>query len=345
MTCIRFLRSLIIMGLLCITFDVRAEASGPVALVETGVVSKQNLAETIRTFGIVDAHPDQVHVVSLPYGGLIDKVWVSTGQRVSAGDRLLSVVASPDGRRQFQQAQDALTLAERELARQRRLRKQNLASNADVEKASAADRDARAALASLSAQGLVDEARTLTAPVSGIVENLAVKQGDRVPGDTAALLVASNDHLVARLGVEPENVPRIVPGMNVQLSPVFGDARPIGGVVREVHGMIDPSTHLVEVLVDLDVGTDLALGVRVAGRINLKVQDAVVVPRSAVLDDGKQAYVFVVSDSIAHRIVVTTGIEADGVVAVQGTLAPGDHVVTLGNYELEDGMPVRENTP
>ena len=61
MTCIRFLRSLIIMGLLCITFDVRAEATGPVALVETGVVSKQNLAETIRTFGIVDAHPLDAH--------------------------------------------------------------------------------------------------------------------------------------------------------------------------------------------------------------------------------------------------------------------------------------------
>jgi membrane fusion protein (multidrug efflux system) len=42
---------------------------------------------------------------------------------------------------------------------------------------------------------------------------------------------------------------------------------------------------------------------------------------------------------------VQTGLEQDGLIAVQGAFAAGEPVVSLGNYELRDGMMVRQSQP
>jgi len=42
---------------------------------------------------------------------------------------------------------------------------------------------------------------------------------------------------------------------------------------------------------------------------------------------------------------VITGIESKGLIGVSGSLDPQQPVVVLGNYELKDGMTVREPHP
>ncbi len=67
------------------------------------------------------------------------------------------------------------------------------------------------------------------------------------------------------------------------------------------------------------------------------------VPRSAVLSARGQAYLFVVRDGHAVRHDVRTGLRsADDRVEVIGDIKPGDPVVSTGNYQLSDGMAVRE---
>ena len=63
------------------------------------------------------------------------------------------------------------------------------------------------------------------------------------------------------------------------------------------------------------------------------------VPDSALVLAGDSMAVFVVSaDSIAHQRIVTVGVRQGGRAAVQGSLAPGDRVVTSGAFGLQDGM-------
>jgi hypothetical protein len=61
-----------------------------------------------------------------------------------------------------------------------------------------------------------------------------------------------------------------------------------------------------------------------------------------VLTDARGAYVFQVAAGKARRVDVTPGTESAGLVAISGALDPALPVVVLGNYELQDGMPVRE---
>ena len=66
------------------------------------------------------------------------------------------------------------------------------------------------------------------------------------------------------------------------------------------------------------------------------------VPRAAVLTDTNGAYIFQVAGGTARRVNVTTSGESEGMVAVSGTIDAQLPVVVVGNYELTDGMQVRE---
>jgi hypothetical protein len=74
-----------------------------------------------------------------------------------------------------------------------------------------------------------------------------------------------------------------------------------------------------------------------------KKESALVVPRSAVLpDEDNKQVLFTVKAGKAVRHEVDVGITAGDLVEVTASgLNAGDAVVTLGNYELTDGMSIQ----
>jgi len=316
-------------------------------LVETAPVQAKAVGETLLAYGVLEPDPDQVLSLSLPHGGLVNRIWIGLGQRVTAGDKLIELVTAPDARMQFLQAQSAVDYAQRDLERQRRLLDEQLATKAQVDAAQKGLRDAQATAAALRERGMDVAVETLRTPIDGIITRLDVAQGQRIQADSTAMLIAAEKHLVARLGIEPEDLERLHSGLPISLSPVFVPEIRVETQLRQVHGMINPSTHLVDVLAPIpQKQTDsLVLGSRVSARIRLPTHQALVVPRSAVLRDGKQAYLYLVKKGAAHRVEVSTGIEQGTEIEVSGALAAEDTVVVLGNYELRDGMSVRERSP
>ena len=322
----------------------RAFAENPSVLVSTASVAEKNIAETLTVFGVLDPDPDQVLSLSLPHAGLINRVWVRLGQRVNSGDKLLEILTAPDARMQYLQAQSAVDYARRELQHQRRLLGDQLATKAEVDAARKRLQDAQSSLAALQQRGMGVTEETLRAPVDGIVTRLDVSQGQRVQADTTAMLIAAEKRLIARLGVEPEDLDAVQPDTPVTIQSVFVPDLRVDSRIREVHAMINPDTHLIEVLAPIpEQRVDrLVLGSRVQGHIHLASHRALVVPRSAVLGGAANAHVFTVSDGKARLVKVQTGTETDQDIEVQGELAAGDRVVVTGNYELSDGMAVRE---
>jgi len=322
-----------------------ALAQTPSVLVSTVAVTDQEVSETLTTYGVLDPDPDEVLSLSLPHAGLINRVWVRLGQRVKSGDKLLEVVTAPDAHMQYLQARSAVDYARRELQHQQRLLSDQLATRAQVDAARKNLLDAQATLEALRERGMDVAAETLRAPRDGIVTRLDVSQGQRVQADSAAMLIAAEQRLIARLGVEPEDLASVPAGAPVTVQSVFVPGVSVESRVREIHAMIDPGTHLVEVLVPIPEQhvDQLVLGSRVQGRIQLSSYRALVVPRSAVLGRGANAHVFIISKGRAKRVAVQAGAEAGNGIAVRGELAAGDKVVVSGNYELSDGMAVRED--
>lgn len=324
-----------------------ASAAEPSVLVRTAEVRREAVSAELQAYGRVEADPNDVTAVNLPRAGLVDRLWVRLGQRVDAGARLLELDTAPQASMEFEQARAAVDYARSDLRRKERLLAEQLATKDEVAAARRSLRDAEAKLRAQERLGTGKARQVVHAPFAGIVTKLEVTQGQRVPADATALLLARRSSLLVPLGVEPEDARRVQAGMKVSLRPVFQPKLEVEAEVFEVHAMIDPSTRLVDVLVRVGPpGSDaLLLGMPMEARITLKREEGLTVPRAAVLLDSKGAYLYVVKDGTAHRVEVTRGVETAERLAVSGALKAGDEVVVVGNHELKDGMAVRVSSP
>jgi membrane fusion protein (multidrug efflux system) len=319
----------------------------PRVQVQTQPLAEHKLKETVVAYGQVQADPEHISSISLPRAGTINRLVVRLGQRVTKNQELLELDTAPQARMDYQQAKAAVDYARNKLQQTESLFSQQLATRDQV---AAARRDLSDAEAKLTALLKLGNQKTMTvirAPFAGIVTELKVSQGQRVQADTGAMLLASGDTLVVPLGTEPEDARRIAPGMNVVLESLFEQQWRVEVQVTAVLAMVNPDTRLVDVLtrVPASQSAPLVLGNRIKGTITIKEEKHLAVPRSAVLKDAQGAYLFVVRNSRARRVAVTTGLEEGSLVAVAGPLKTGDKVVVVGNYELKDGMAVQEGQP
>ena len=129
------------------------------------------------------------------------------------------------------------------------------------------------------------------------------------------------------------------------MAPVFTGDIKVTGKVNKIHGIIDPQTRLIDVIVKLPPkrAAGLVPGTRVHGLITLRRYSGMAVPRQSVLKDAKGSYIFVVRNNRAYRLNVKTEAESGGLTGITGPFIKDDRVVVMGNYELNEGMPVRES--
>jgi RND family efflux transporter MFP subunit len=315
----------------------------PSALVATQPLTSHDMVETLTGYGTVSGQPGQVFNLTLPSAGRVDNVLVNVGQTVRKGQSLLQFSADASGRLAYMQANNALTYARRDLARQQELRSQQLATNAQVDAAEHAVHDAEQALAAQMVLGTDSASMTVRAPVAGVVTALTVAPGDRPAAGASLGQVTAGNALQVRLGLLPEEARQVRTGMKVQVHDVFDPGQQAEGTVSAIGGAIDAASRRTDVIVHLD-GV-LPPGSQVKGVVTLARRKRLAVPRQAVLRDDGGSYVFQVVGGRAHRVNVVEGGESNGLIAISGPLTPNAPVVTLGNYELIDGMAVREGTP
>ncbi len=322
-----------------------AGAPAPRVLVTTAPAILRTLAEDITVYGKVEPDPERLRALTTLRPGEITRLWVGLGQRVAAGQRLLEIATAPQARMAYTQAQGKVASARIQLQQNEDLFRQQLSTRGDLANARQALANAEAELKALERQGAGRSSDVLRAPEAAVVTQLDVAPGAQVQAGQPLLMLGAQRHVWVRLGLEPEEVSRVHAGMPVRLQPVFGGAA-IDARIAQVHAVVNPATHLVDAVVRLEgnAAGGMVPGNWMRGAIRLQTRRTLAVPRSAVLSDHAGSYVFVVVAGSARRIAVHTGIESDGMIAVSGQLAAGDAVVTAGNYELGDGMAVRNAT-
>jgi membrane fusion protein (multidrug efflux system) len=336
-----------VIGIGALTLDYhRSQAAQPdeqqqvSAEVVTQAVEQRSLANTISTFG--DVLPARTLGVSSAYPAQITNLLVIQGQMVKKGSPLAVIASDPAARLVYEQAQSAAKLSRAELDRTRELLRLQLATQSQLDAAQKAFDDAQAALATQQNLGGVASA-TLRAPADGIVTALTVAQGDRIAAAAPIMQLGVVGSLKVLLGIDPSDRQRVKIGAAVTIAALADVAETLQGTVTDVQDAIDPKTQLSNVVVKID-GADRRFvpGMRVRADIAAEQRKAFAVQRQAVLNDEKGAYLFQVAQAKAHRVDVQTVIDNRGLLGVTGNIDPHAPVVVVGNYELQDGMAVRE---
>jgi RND family efflux transporter MFP subunit len=322
-----------------------AEASAPVATVRSQLPKVQSVADDLSAVGDVNA--GQTSGLSFPRAGQVVSLGVVVGDRFSKGAVLATLAPDPVVKQAWQAAVDAAGLARREWERQKQLLASHLATQSVVDAAEKAMLDAQGALKALEEQGGGTGTNPLVAPFDGVVSAVSVVQGDRVQPGAPILQVGRADLLRVLIGIEPADRARVRAGTHVTLWPVVGpavDAKPIELALSEVQDAVDPKTQLINVVAMLPraVAGQLAPGMKARALLQVGTVSAVAVPRNAVLTDEKGDYVFQVASGKARRVAVSKKLDDGTLVVIDGIKDMKLPVVTEGNYELEDGMAVKE---
>ncbi len=318
-----------------------AETSGPVAQVKVVPLRYDKIEETLTVYGTVIAAPGEAQTFSAPFEGRVLKVFVTGGQVLEANAPLLEIAPSPDTQLQYDQARTERDSAVRQLALTDQRVGLRLATQQELLQAQQRARDAESRVQSMKKRGS-DGPRVIRAEARGVVSQIAVQAGQIVMAGATLLETIGENQIVARLGIESEDVAHLKKGQAVRLLPVNApDTRATDGHIRLVTQKVNPQTRLVDVFVAPATGGDLLLDEYVEGQIVIAEQQAFLVPRAAVLPEDGRFVLYMIEKGRAVKHVVSTGLEnAKEIQVIGDKLQEGQPVVVVGNSELRDGMVV-----
>jgi membrane fusion protein, multidrug efflux system len=314
----------------------------PVARVEVTPIKKETIMETITAFGTVAPEPGSIETVSVPFESRIRHIPVSEGQKIAKGDILLEIDPSPAAKLKMEQARKAYASAEQKLRKVQERVDLKLATKGELLAAEEVFQQTGLRLKSFEQRGIGGEKR-IRSEGSGIVYKVHVKQGSVMQAGSPLVEIAPQDRIEVKLGVEQDDADRLRLGQSVSVSLVnISQSSEVSGHIRTISRSVDPVSRLVNIFVSLTSPDGFFLGGYVRGKIVVASKNAMVVPRSAVLPEEDHYVLYIVKNGRAVKRIVTPGLENHTQIEVMGSnLNLGELVVSLGNYELKDGMAVQ----
>lgn len=189
---------------------------------------------------------------------------------------------------------------------------------------------------------------TLASPVTGVITELAVREGAMVsPGMTVAKVAGLNKvWLVAEVPEALASSART--GMSVEAAP-SGDAnRKYTGKVREILPGVSTTTRTVQARLELD-NKDGSLMPGMLMRVRLgadKPVSRLLVPTEAVITTGKRSVVLVAGENNSMQpVTVTTGRDTGDDTEILSGLEEGQKVVASGQFLIDSEASLKAILP
>ncbi len=305
----------------------RVQAMG----VRTAVVQERDVVHPLRVTAVVSAPEQNVAEVHVRAAGFVEGIAVGeTGVNVKAGQLLVSVY-SPD----IYQAQSEL-LAMRDMP--------SLFGGSDAARTDAAKRKlellgvpARVS-EQIMASGKPLPAVGLSAPIGGVVTRKNVVLGSYVTPDMVLYEITDLSRIYVIADVFQRDVGRVTTGMRGRFQPASRKDVTADAAVDLIYPQVDPEARTTRVRMQVD-NAKLGLLPGEYGYVEFESQAtrALVIPRDAVVDTGKQTYVFVAEENpgrFSPRL-VEVGAESGDDVEVRKGLTAGQRVVSGATFLLD----------
>lgn len=315
------------------------------------IPGRQTVASSISATGTLAARREMPVGVA-GEGGQVVRVLVEPGQWVGAGqvlavvDRSVQVQQLEQLGAQIRVAEADARLAQAELNRAQALVGRGFISTADLERKTATRDSANARVSVARAQLAEARARTgrldIRAPAAGLVLTRGVEPGQIVsPGSGVLFRIARGGEMELLARVGETDLANLATGARATVTPV-GSTRGFDGQIWQISPIIDAQSRQGTVRIALAYSEDLRPGGFAQASIISGQAQAPLLPESAVLNDERGQYVYVVdSDNKVRRRAVTVGaLNANGVPVLSGLTGQEQVVLSAGAF-LNDGDTIR----
>ncbi len=239
-------------------------------------------------------------------------------------------------------ARRALEEANSVLAREQTVFRRNLNNTAQIQAARAqlvgaqADADAaRSALKLLQSSPGGSVAVPIRAPLAGIVQNREVALGELVQADAPLLSIVNLDTVALETALFEADAAQVRIGSPVTVTTDAAPGRRFRGRISFIGSAVNPQTRALTARALIANPGALRLGVSVRGQIQTGEGPlSLVVPASAILEDGAAKIVFVAKNGVYERREVAVGAQSGGLAEIRRGVEQGEQVVTQGAAAL-----------
>lgn len=303
-----------------------------------GTVALRPLSNEVRTVGTVVVNETRVGKVTPKFGGYVEKLYVNfVGQPVRRGEPLAAIF-SPD-----------LVAAEQELLVSARLSRTIGASSVPGVSGSSTDLLAaakeRLRLWDVSDAQIDEVLRTgrpmrtvtLSAPASGFVIDKKVVQGQSIQAGEELYTIADLSDVWVEAQLREEDAGRVGVGAAATLQFTSYPGRPFTGRITYIDPILGEQARTVKARITVSNSDGrIKPGMYATVILNSSTQNALTVPRSAVVQTGERALVFV--DLGNGRLIaqaVRLGRTGGDYVEILSGLSSGQRVVTSAQFLID----------
>lgn len=321
----------------------------PAKVVHVAYVERTEIAPTVAVPGTIYSRNDlqvtagvagQLLIVAEP--GTI----VRQGEPVAKIDRRPLLLQRAEQEALLQRAEINVRQLESQLRRQRELQGSNLVSEFELEQTEA-NRDlaiSDADITKVRIRQIDDQIRRtdVRAPFTGIVTSRVHRGGEDVARGEVLAQLTDIHNMEVRAFVPLKHLPRTVVGDSIR---VFATGTIYEGRIRSLVPTGDIRSQTFEARIDLPPAArdSWTVGQLVSVAVPIRTREmATTVPRDALVLRHNGSFVFRITvEDTAEQIAVDIGDSEGELVAVTGSLQPGDRVAVRGAENLSEGTSVK----
>ncbi|MFO0727787.1 MAG: efflux RND transporter periplasmic adaptor subunit [Myxococcota bacterium] len=318
--------------------------------VDVAAVEHQKMPKYLTLTGSLI--PDRTSEMAANVAGRVTATYIERGQPVKEGQVIAVVDSKAAG---FQAAaavaasraaETQVELARQDCARADALFKEGALAKAEYERqktqCSAQLYNANAAQAQADLAGKLAGDTIIRAPINGIIGERYVNIGEYVQPSSRVASVYSINPVRVSISVPESAVGLVKEGQQIDILVSAYPDRPFPAVVRLISPALRAATRdlIVEAFAKNDEGL-LRPGMFASVNLRIGEEEQPTVPVSAIKADGTVRRLYLAKEGTAFEMVVQTGVEKDGRIAVLEPLAPGEKVILKPPPGLRDGTAIQ----
>lgn len=288
--------------------------------------------------------PSDVVYVYAKAAGDVTAVMVKSGDTVSQGQVLIEIDTEQvdSARNSMDSAAVTLSEAQSTLSRMQLLYNSGDLSDQEYEQYSNAVKTAKLQYesAKLSYDKQV-EYSTVTAPISGKIEDCDIEVYDRVTQSQELCVISGEGENRISFYVTQRMMKNISVGDKLE---VEKNSKTYDAYISEISSMVDSETGLFKIKAQIDDMGEIAAGSTV--KLNLvteHAENAMLVPIDAIYYSNGEAYVYLYQDGKAVQTNVVVGLEDSEHAQITSGLTGSELVVSTWSSNLYEGAMIRLN--
>ncbi len=308
--------------------------------IRMAVVKKGHLNHTIRTYGHVTYDETLMFQVNPKYSGWIEKLYINfTGQMVKKGEPLFEIY-SPE----LITIQNEYLEAFRNLNRYPGKTGEKLltAARRKLKFFDIADSELRA----IEKTGRIKDTLTIRSSFKGVVTHKNAVEGGFFKAGTNVYKISDLSKVWVEAHIYEYEFPLVTPGLEATMTLPYRPGKKYAGKVTFVYPYLQQKTRDIVIRLEFDnPNLELKPDMYADVYIQTAVEDeGLIIPSESVIRSGSRNIVFVnrAKGKFSPRE-VTLGITVDnGMVQILTGLAPGEVIVTSGQFLLDSESKLKE---